>query len=56
MNINHHNYESILIDYLDGVLTEAECAEVDMFLQQNPEIADQISDIEEAVLPSDNSI
>jgi hypothetical protein len=53
MNINHHNYEIILIDYLDGNLPEAERIEVELFLQQNPEIAEQISDFADVVLPNE---
>lgn len=56
MNINQHNYEAILIDYLDGTLTEAECVEVELFLKQNPEIADQIGDFADVVLPSSADI
>ncbi|MCL2027546.1 MAG: hypothetical protein FWG79_03560 [Bacteroidales bacterium] len=56
MNINHHNYESILIDYLDGTLSEQECFEVDLFLQENPEIAEQFSDVENMILGSNEDI
>ena len=31
MNINHHNYESYFIDYIDGVLTLEEVNELDAF-------------------------
>jgi hypothetical protein len=56
MNINHHNYEPILIDYLDGNLTAAERIEVELFLQQNPEIAEQISDFADVVLLPNDTI
>ncbi|MCL2415084.1 MAG: hypothetical protein FWC94_07580 [Bacteroidales bacterium] len=57
MKINHDNYESILIDYFDGTLNDVERAEVDLFLQQNPEIAEQISGFSDVVLsPSDDIV
>lgn len=56
MRINHDNYESILIDYFDGNLSDVERAEVDLFLQQNPEIAEQIRGLADMVLPSNDEI
>ncbi|MCL2682749.1 MAG: hypothetical protein FWE63_04590 [Bacteroidales bacterium] len=56
MKINHDNYESYLVDYLDGTLSDIERAEVGLFLQQNPEIADQISDFEDVILSSNSEI
>lgn len=38
MEINIHNYESVLIDYFDGQLNALEVAEVLLFLEQHPEI------------------
>ena len=37
--INEHNYESVLIDYLEGRLTEDQAAEVKVFLQTHADIA-----------------
>jgi hypothetical protein len=56
MNINHHNYESILIDYSDGNLSDAERIDVELFLLENPEIAEQFSDFADVVLVSDEKI
>ena len=56
MKINHDNYESILMDYLDGNLSDVERMDVDLFLQQNPEIAEQISDLSDVVLLSTDEI
>jgi hypothetical protein len=44
------------MDYLDGNLSAAECEQVELFLHQNPEIANQISDFEDVVLSSNNEI
>ncbi|MCL2417050.1 MAG: hypothetical protein FWD02_03845 [Bacteroidales bacterium] len=57
MKINHDNYESILIDYFDGALSDAERMDVELFLQQNPEIAEQFSDFTSVILsPNDNIV
>lgn len=42
MNINRNNYESILIDYLEGTLTPVEVSEVLLFLEQNPDIKSEM--------------
>ena len=42
MNINHHNYESYFIDYIDGVLTLEEVNELDAFLLLNDELREQL--------------
>jgi hypothetical protein len=41
MEINIHNYESILIDYFDGNLNALEVAEVLLFLEQHPDIKNE---------------
>ena len=56
MIINQHNYESILIDYFDGVLSEDERHEVMLFLDKNPEIAEQFEDFENTVLSPEEII
>ena len=56
MKINHDNYESILIDYIDGTLNDVERAEVDSFLQQNPEIAEQICGFADVALSPNDDI
>ena len=56
MKINHDNYESILIDYFDGILSDAERADVDLFLQENPEIAELFNDFEAITLSSDSTV
>ena len=45
-----------MIDYLDGNLSDAERMDVELFLQENPEIAEQISDWSDVVLMSNEEI
>jgi len=56
MKINQHNYESFLIDYIDGNLSDVERMDVELFLQENPDIAEQISDFADVVLLPNNEI
>ncbi len=44
-NINIHNYEEFLIDFIDGTLNDEEHAAVVMFLENHPNIADEFSGI-----------
>jgi|GEM_PF-3825768 len=44
MRINRKNYESYLLDYLEGNLPNELLAEMELFLANNPEIADQLTD------------
>lgn len=41
MEINIHNYESVLIDYFDGNLNALEVAEVLLFLEQHPDLKNE---------------
>ncbi|MBN1598176.1 MAG: hypothetical protein JW894_07770 [Bacteroidales bacterium] len=42
MFINRNNYESIIIDYLDGKLNASQKVAVELFLDANPDIAEEI--------------
>jgi hypothetical protein len=54
MSINKNNYETYLIDYLDGKLSPSEVAEVLLFLEQFPEIAAEFEGIATTqILPID---
>jgi hypothetical protein len=54
--INEHNYESVLIDYLEGRLTESQAAEVQAFLQNHTNIATEFELLQSAEpLDRDNS-
>src|SRR5690554_523676 len=50
MEINRDNYESFLVDYLDGTLSQSQKELVEEFLLLNPEIKDEISDLGDIVL------
>lgn len=47
MNINRQNYESILVDYLDGKLSPEEEAELMLFLLKNPDISEELEGLQE---------
>ncbi|MFO8055101.1 MAG: hypothetical protein R6U19_08090 [Bacteroidales bacterium] len=51
MNINRNNYETFMIDYLDGKLTPGQVAEVLLFLEQNPDIKQEVEGLHESSLP-----
>ena len=48
MNINRQNYESILVDYLDGRLSPEDEAELMLFLLKNPDIAEEVEGLQDA--------
>jgi hypothetical protein len=50
MSISRNNYESYLIDYLDGKLNTEEEKEVLLFLQSNPDIQEEFNGITDAIL------
>ncbi len=56
MNINRQNYESILIDYIDGLLNKDDSAKVERFLLMNPDIADEVEGIREATATPTNTV
>ena len=53
MNINRTNYESFLIDYVEGLLSTEQQKEVEAFLSANPDIKDEFEalSVEEFRLP-----
>lgn len=42
MNINRHNYEEYFILYMDNELSSEECRQVELFIQQNPDLKDEM--------------
>ncbi|HOZ16159.1 MAG TPA: hypothetical protein PLH91_10335 [Tenuifilaceae bacterium] len=50
MNINRENYETILVDYLDGKLCPEDEAELMFFLLKNPDIADEFEGLNDVTL------
>lgn len=53
MKITRHNYESFLIDYLDGSLDESTVNELLLFLEQNPDIKNEFEDLDQTSLPAE---
>lgn len=45
MSINRQNYETILVDYLDGKLSKKDEAELMLFLLKNPDIAEEFDGV-----------
>ena len=56
MTINHHNYESCLLQYVDNELTLAEREAVEAFVAENPEAKDLLEDFKQVVLQPDLSL
>lgn len=51
MDVNKTNYEEYMLDYLEGNLSVEVREKVKQFLQENPEIEEEISDLTKYVLP-----
>ena len=56
MTINHNNYESCLLQYVDNELTPAEREAVEAFVAENPEAKDLLEDFKQVVLQPDLSL
>lgn len=54
LNINRHNYEEVFLLYVDGELSPAERAAVENFVQQNPDLQEELKMLQQAVLPLDD--
>ncbi len=52
--INIHNYEKYAIDYLDGNLDFETRKEFELFLSENPQVAEELNDIETITLSRPN--
>ena len=54
--ITTSNYEAFVISYLDGSLDPVEVAELLLFLEQHPDIREEVAEISSVVLkPTDSS-
>lgn len=51
MKINKNNYETYVIDFLEGNLSEELTSNFELFLSSHPEIQEEIEGINEAILP-----
>ncbi|MCF6171417.1 MAG: hypothetical protein L3J66_10610 [Bacteroidales bacterium] len=54
MKINRNNYEVFLLDYLDGTLDAVLEVELMLFLEENPDIREEMEGLEEISLQSQN--
>lgn len=54
--INRSNYEEIVINYFDGSLDPVDTAELLLFLEQNPDLKEEVSGIAHTVLNPDQEI
>jgi hypothetical protein len=52
--INRHNYEELFLLYVDNELNKAEKEAVEQFVQQNPDLAEEMEMLKQAVLPGEN--
>ncbi len=53
IKISKSNYEEFMIDYLDGTLSAEREAELLLFLDENPELKDELEGLDEMVLDAD---
>lgn len=53
MMLNRHNYEEYFLLYVDNELTLHQRMEVEMFIAQHPDLAEELARLQEAVLPPD---
>ncbi len=56
MNINRNNYEEYFLLYADKELPAGERSEVEMFVQQNPDLEEEFIMLQQSVLKPDTSI
>jgi len=53
MKINIHNYEAFLLDYIEGNLSEADSAELMLFLEANPALQVDLEGIQDITVTPD---
>ncbi len=53
MIINRHNYEEFFLMYVDQELDASDRTAVELFVAQNPDVAEELKMLQEAVLPAE---
>ncbi len=56
MNINRHNYEIVFLDYLDRHLSPVEVADLLLFLEENPDLKEELESLETINLEPDPAL
>ncbi len=56
MNVNRHNYEEFFVRYVDKELTAEERCEVEAFVLQNNDLAEEFKQLQQATLQPDYTI
>ncbi len=56
MNINRYNYEEFLMLYIDGELSSEEQQAVEHFLQQNPDVKEELDLLQQTVLQPEHIV
>ncbi len=53
MDINRHNYETFFLLYIDGELAQSDRLKVETFVEQNPDLAGELMQLESTVMMPD---
>ncbi len=56
IQINRHNYEEFFLLYVDRELSPAAVTAVEQFIKDNPDLADELTALQQTTLPSDDAL
>lgn len=56
IQINRHNYEEFFLLYVDRELSPAAVTAVEQFIKDNPDLADELTALQQTTLPSDEAL